>query len=98
MRRRRHHPAILFLIFFSLAGAAADNDNDAAADPAILATVCGGTAGVEPGCMAYLSPTACQLCYARSRVKLPHCLPATAGRIFLDGCFLRYGGGHQGHH
>ncbi|GJM94493.1 hypothetical protein PR202_ga11140 [Eleusine coracana subsp. coracana] len=136
MRRRRHHPAILFLIFFSLAGAAADNDNDndAAADPAILATVCGGTAASNPEsfdvsfvntleliyqnvtrsgfgaassgsnnnvvsalgqCMAYLSPTACQLCYARSRVKLPHCLPATAGRIFLDGCFLRYGGGHQ---
>ncbi|PNT72014.1 LOW QUALITY PROTEIN: hypothetical protein BRADI_2g38413v3, partial [Brachypodium distachyon] len=26
-----------------------------------------------------------------SRVKLPRCLPSTAGRIFLDGCFLRYG-------
>ncbi|TVU18046.1 hypothetical protein EJB05_34113, partial [Eragrostis curvula] len=42
-------------------------------------------------CLAYLSPTDCQLCYAQSRVKLPHCLPATAGRIYLDGCFLRYG-------
>ncbi|KAF0923101.1 hypothetical protein E2562_003325 [Oryza meyeriana var. granulata] len=42
-------------------------------------------------CMAYLSPTDCQLCYAQSRVKLPHCLPATAGRIYLDGCFLRFG-------
>lgn len=42
-------------------------------------------------CLAYLSPTDCQLCYAQSRVKLPHCLPATAGRIYLDGCFLRFG-------
>ncbi|XP_040379829.1 cysteine-rich receptor-like protein kinase 2 [Oryza brachyantha] len=42
-------------------------------------------------CMAYLSPTDCQLCYAQSRVKLPHCLPATGGRIYLDGCFLRFG-------
>uniref|UniRef100_A0A0D9WCD0 Protein kinase domain-containing protein n=1 Tax=Leersia perrieri TaxID=77586 RepID=A0A0D9WCD0_9ORYZ len=41
-------------------------------------------------CMAYLSPTDCQLCYAQSRVKLPHCLPSTSGRIYLDGCFLRY--------
>lgn len=24
-------------------------------------------------------------------MKLPRCLPSTAGRIFLDGCFLRYG-------
>ncbi|WVZ96070.1 hypothetical protein U9M48_041753 [Paspalum notatum var. saurae] len=42
-------------------------------------------------CLAYLSPTDCQLCYAQSRVKLPHCLPSDGGRIFLDGCFLRYG-------
>jgi hypothetical protein len=42
-------------------------------------------------CLAYVSPTDCQLCYATSRVKLPHCLPANAGRIYLDGCFLRYG-------
>uniref|UniRef100_A0ACD5ZQX7 Uncharacterized protein n=1 Tax=Avena sativa TaxID=4498 RepID=A0ACD5ZQX7_AVESA len=42
-------------------------------------------------CLAYLSATDCQLCYAQSRVKLPHCLPADGGRIFLDGCFLRYG-------
>ncbi|XP_066363927.1 cysteine-rich receptor-like protein kinase 2 [Miscanthus floridulus] len=42
-------------------------------------------------CMSYLSLTDCQLCYAQSRVKLPHCLPADGGRIYLDGCFLRYG-------
>uniref|UniRef100_A0A804PYT7 Cysteine-rich receptor-like protein kinase 2 n=1 Tax=Zea mays TaxID=4577 RepID=A0A804PYT7_MAIZE len=43
-------------------------------------------------CMSYLSPTDCQLCYGQARVKLPHCLPADGGRIYLDGCFLRYGG------
>ncbi|XP_072975521.1 cysteine-rich receptor-like protein kinase 2 [Typha angustifolia] len=41
-------------------------------------------------CFNYLSPTDCQLCYAQSRLKLPHCLPATDSRIYLDGCFLRY--------
>nr|GMC91647.1 cysteine-rich receptor-like protein kinase 42 [Ipomoea batatas] len=32
----------------------------------------------------------CLLCYAASRTRLPRCLPATSGRLFLDGCFLRY--------
>ncbi|XP_039128050.1 cysteine-rich receptor-like protein kinase 3 [Dioscorea cayenensis subsp. rotundata] len=41
-------------------------------------------------CFNYLSSVNCQLCYAESRVKLPHCLPATDSRIYLDGCFLRY--------
>lgn len=41
-------------------------------------------------CFSYLSHVSCQLCYSRSRVKLPHCLPSTAGRIYLDGCFLEY--------
>ncbi|PKA62318.1 Cysteine-rich receptor-like protein kinase 42 [Apostasia shenzhenica] len=41
-------------------------------------------------CFSYLSPINCQLCYSQSRVKLPLCLPATTGRIFLDGCFLEY--------
>ncbi|KAK8960915.1 Cysteine-rich receptor-like protein kinase 42 [Platanthera guangdongensis] len=41
-------------------------------------------------CFNYLSPVNCQLCYSQSRVKLPHCLPSTAGRIYLDGCFLEY--------
>ncbi|KAM3406893.1 hypothetical protein ACQJBY_000754 [Aegilops geniculata] len=45
-------------------------------------------------CLAYLSATDCQLCYAQSRVKLPHCLPADGGRIYVDGCFLRYGAGN----
>jgi ornithine carbamoyltransferase len=42
--------------------------------------------------MSYLSPTDCLLCYTQSRVKLPHCLPADSGCIYLDGCFLSYGG------
>ncbi|PKA54668.1 Cysteine-rich receptor-like protein kinase 3 [Apostasia shenzhenica] len=41
-------------------------------------------------CFTYLSPVNCQLCYAQSRVKVPHCLPASTGRIYLDGCFLEY--------
>ncbi|PKU60974.1 cysteine-rich receptor-like protein kinase 2 [Dendrobium catenatum] len=41
-------------------------------------------------CFSYLSHVNCQLCYAQSRVKLPHCLPASTGRIYLDGCFLEY--------
>nr|GLL38439.1 cysteine-rich receptor-like protein kinase 42 [Ipomoea trifida] len=35
----------------------------------------------------------CLLCYASSRTKLPRCLPGIAGRLFLDGCFLREGCG-----
>ncbi|GFZ11571.1 cysteine-rich RLK (RECEPTOR-like protein kinase) 42 [Actinidia rufa] len=41
-------------------------------------------------CHGDLSNTDCLLCYAVGRTRLPHCLPAMAGRIFLDGCFLRY--------
>ncbi|XP_020586544.1 cysteine-rich receptor-like protein kinase 2 [Phalaenopsis equestris] len=41
-------------------------------------------------CFSYLSHINCQLCYSQSRVKLPHCLPSTSGRIYLDGCFLEY--------
>ncbi|KAI3768771.1 hypothetical protein L2E82_19604 [Cichorium intybus] len=41
-------------------------------------------------CHEDLSRTDCLVCYAVSRTALPACLPRTAGRIFLDGCFLRY--------
>ncbi|KAG0492013.1 hypothetical protein HPP92_005411 [Vanilla planifolia] len=41
-------------------------------------------------CFSYLNRISCQLCYAQARVKLPRCLPANAGRIYLDGCFLEY--------
>lgn len=43
-------------------------------------------------CFSYLSMTDCQLCYAQSRIKLPHCLPSSDARIYVDGCFLRYSG------
>ncbi|KAL4202901.1 hypothetical protein AMTRI_Chr02g265820 [Amborella trichopoda] len=41
-------------------------------------------------CLGYLSSIDCRLCYAQSRVSLPVCLPVEGGRIYLDGCFLRY--------
>ncbi|PIN21831.1 Serine/threonine protein kinase [Handroanthus impetiginosus] len=41
-------------------------------------------------CYGDLSHNDCLQCYAASRTILPRCLPAVSGRIFLDGCFLRY--------
>lgn len=41
-------------------------------------------------CYRDLSHDDCLQCYAASRTRLPRCIPAVAGRIFLDGCFLRY--------
>ncbi|KAH6830478.1 cysteine-rich RLK protein 42 [Perilla frutescens var. hirtella] len=41
-------------------------------------------------CHGDLSHDDCLQCYAASRTRLPRCLPAIGGRIFLDGCFLRY--------
>ncbi|CAH1420632.1 unnamed protein product [Lactuca virosa] len=41
-------------------------------------------------CHEDLSRTDCLVCYAVSRTALPICLPGTSGRVFLDGCFLRY--------
>ncbi|GFP98946.1 cysteine-rich receptor-like protein kinase 42 [Phtheirospermum japonicum] len=41
-------------------------------------------------CHRDLSHNDCLQCYAASRTRLPRCLPAVSGRIFLDGCFLRY--------
>lgn len=42
-------------------------------------------------CLNYLSNVDCRLCYSESRVKLPLCLPSTSARVYLNGCFLRYG-------
>ncbi|XP_051117002.1 cysteine-rich receptor-like protein kinase 42 isoform X2 [Andrographis paniculata] len=41
-------------------------------------------------CHDDLSKDDCLQCYAAARTRLPRCLPIVAGRIFLDGCFLRY--------
>ncbi|XP_028068174.1 cysteine-rich receptor-like protein kinase 42 [Camellia sinensis] len=41
-------------------------------------------------CHKDLSETDCQLCFAEARTKLPRCLPAARGRIYLEGCFVRY--------
>lgn len=41
-------------------------------------------------CYGDLSHNDCLQCYAASRTRLPRCLPTVSGRIFLDGCFLRY--------
>ncbi|KAL6011478.1 hypothetical protein ACLOJK_001926 [Asimina triloba] len=41
-------------------------------------------------CHSDLSTNDCLLCFAQARTKLPRCLPSNSGRIFLDGCFLRY--------
>ncbi|MFS7970517.1 putative protein kinase RLK-Pelle-DLSV family [Helianthus anomalus] len=41
-------------------------------------------------CHRDLSRTDCLVCYAVSRTAVPACLPRTSGRIFLDGCFVRY--------
>ncbi|KAF3776541.1 Cysteine-rich receptor-like protein kinase 2 [Nymphaea thermarum] len=41
-------------------------------------------------CFGEVNSVDCQLCYSQARVKLPSCLPAAAGRVFLESCFLRY--------
>ncbi|KAK1441192.1 hypothetical protein QVD17_07033 [Tagetes erecta] len=41
-------------------------------------------------CHRDLSRTDCLVCYAVSRTSVPACLPSVSGRIFLDGCFVRY--------
>nr|XP_043615061.1 cysteine-rich receptor-like protein kinase 42 [Erigeron canadensis] len=41
-------------------------------------------------CHEDLSRTDCLVCYAVSRTAIPACLPRTSGRIFLDGCYVRY--------
>ncbi|VFQ91886.1 unnamed protein product [Cuscuta campestris] len=41
-------------------------------------------------CYGDLPRRDCLLCFASSRTKLPRCLPRVSGRIFLDGCFIRY--------
>ncbi|XP_010027455.2 cysteine-rich receptor-like protein kinase 42 [Eucalyptus grandis] len=42
-------------------------------------------------CHGDLIETDCLLCFAESRTRIPRCLPSF-GRLYLDGCFLRYDG------
>ncbi|CAA0828527.1 Cysteine-rich receptor-like protein kinase 42 [Striga hermonthica] len=41
-------------------------------------------------CHGDLTRDDCLQCYAATRTSIPRCVPAVSGRIFLDGCFLRY--------
>ncbi|KAK2968448.1 hypothetical protein RJ640_004454 [Escallonia rubra] len=38
----------------------------------------------------HISKADCLLCHSQSCVTLSRCLPVTSGRVFFDGCFLRY--------
>ncbi|KAA8533177.1 hypothetical protein F0562_033290 [Nyssa sinensis] len=40
-------------------------------------------------CYGDLSLLDCVLCYVEARSVLPRCFPTTAGRVYLDGCFVR---------
>ncbi|KDP26626.1 hypothetical protein JCGZ_17784 [Jatropha curcas] len=45
-------------------------------------------------CMKDLDPTDCNLCFAQSKTQILRCLPfqlgTRGGRLFYDGCYLRY--------
>lgn len=41
-------------------------------------------------CYQDLSKSDCLSCYAAIRTRIPSCLPAVSGRLYLDGCFMRY--------
>ncbi|PWA90056.1 Concanavalin A-like lectin/glucanase, subgroup [Artemisia annua] len=41
-------------------------------------------------CYGDLSVQDCILCYASIRNSLPHCFPQNGGRIYLDGCYMRF--------
>lgn len=41
-------------------------------------------------CHRDLNPTQCYDCFTQARQLLSRCVPKVAGRIYLDGCFLRY--------
>jgi hypothetical protein len=41
-------------------------------------------------CLEDLSRVDCTLCYSEIRSLLPKCYPQIGGRIYLDGCFMRY--------
>ncbi|CAK8563024.1 unnamed protein product [Lathyrus sativus] len=41
-------------------------------------------------CRRDLNPTQCHTCFTQARQLLSRCTPKVSGRIYLDGCFLRY--------
>ncbi|WVZ09125.1 hypothetical protein V8G54_013655 [Vigna mungo] len=41
-------------------------------------------------CRRDLRPADCYMCFSQARLVLSRCVPKAAGRIYLDGCFLRY--------
>lgn len=41
-------------------------------------------------CFSFLSHNDCIACQTEGRTELPRCFPADSGRIYLDGCYLRY--------
>ncbi|XP_071705066.1 cysteine-rich receptor-like protein kinase 2 [Rutidosis leptorrhynchoides] len=41
-------------------------------------------------CYADLSVNECLLCIAEARTSLPSCLPNDGGRVYLNGCFMRF--------
>ncbi|KAK1438193.1 hypothetical protein QVD17_03998 [Tagetes erecta] len=41
-------------------------------------------------CYGDIPTSDCPVCYAIARTAIPSCLPSTGGRVYLDGCFLRY--------
>ncbi|KAK1404429.1 cysteine-rich receptor-like protein kinase 42 [Heracleum sosnowskyi] len=41
-------------------------------------------------CYQDLSKSDCLSCYAAIRTRIPSCLTAVSGRLYLDGCFMRY--------
>lgn len=40
-------------------------------------------------CMDDLSSEECEICFSQANTLLPSCFPATGGRVYLDGCFVR---------
>ncbi|XP_052181986.1 cysteine-rich receptor-like protein kinase 42 [Diospyros lotus] len=41
-------------------------------------------------CHKDLSEEDCQLCFTEARTKLTRCVPSASGRVYLEGCFIRY--------
>jgi hypothetical protein len=41
-------------------------------------------------CRRDLNPTECYTCFTQARQLLSRCVPNVSGRIYLNGCFLRY--------